>query len=264
MARRWGILLATLALALGATLVATSASAATAGSGSFRPGGPAQLVSGSKPGALALGISHQAESTNWSGYAATSGTYTRVAASWTEPAGSCKSGDQYSSFWVGLDGYNSNTVEQTGSDTDCSGKTPKYYAWYELYPNASVSYSSTLAPGDHLTASVTYAGSNKFSLSIADTTRGWSHTTIGTLAGAARSSAEVIVEAPCCTASGAILPLTNFGTVSITGAQANGAAFGNAGGVTEIGMVDSAGLDKVSVSSLSSSEDFATTWLRSN
>jgi hypothetical protein len=265
MVRRWGVLLATLTLAMAAALAATSASAATAASGSFRPGGPAQLVTGSKPGALALGISHQAESTNWSGYAATTGTYTSVSASWTEPAGSCKSGDQYSSFWVGLDGYNSNTVEQTGSDTDCSGKTPKYYAWYELYPNASVSYSSVLKPGDHLTASVTYKGSNKFSLYIADTTRGWSHTTAGTLAGAARSSAEIIVEAPCCTASGAILPLTDFGTVSMTGAQANGAAFGSAGGMTEIGMVNGSGQDKVSVSSLSSNgEDFATTWLRSS
>ena len=65
------------------------------------------------------------QSTNWSGYAATggSGAYTSVSGSWTEPTVTC-SQTAYSSFWVGLDGYNSNTVEQTGTDSDCSGSTP--------------------------------------------------------------------------------------------------------------------------------------------
>ena len=45
---------------------------------------------------------------------------------------------------------------------------------------------------------------------------------MASLSGAARSSAEVIVEAPCCTGSGGILPLTDFGTVSLTGSMANG------------------------------------------
>ena len=89
-----------------------------------------------------------------------------------------------------------------------------------MYPNPSFSYSNTVRPGDHFNASVTYTGSNHFSLFIQDSTQGWSHTTTGTLAGAPRSSAEVIVEAPCCTASGGILPLANFGTVHITGSLA--------------------------------------------
>ena len=80
------------------------------------------------------GISHQAESTNWSGYAATAGTYTSVSASWTQPTGTCSRGDQYAAFWVGLDGYSSSTVEQTGSEVDCVGRTAEYYAWYEMYP----------------------------------------------------------------------------------------------------------------------------------
>ena len=68
----------------------------------------------------------------------------------------------------------------------------------------------------------------------------------------------------CCTASGGILPLANFGTVNITGSVANGAALGNAGGVTQIIMVDSAGRDKDTVSSLSGGENFSAHWLRSN
>jgi Peptidase A4 family len=259
MLRRWGIILAILALTAGSALAASSASAATMG---FRPGGPIHLV-GASP-SLRGGISHQAESTNWSGYAATTGTYTSVSASWTQPAGTCSRGDQYAAFWVGLDGYTSSSVEQTGSEVDCVGRTAEYYAWYEMYPGPSENYSNTVRAGDHFNASVTYEGSNKFSLYIADTTQGWSHTTTASLAGAARSSAEVIVEAPCCTASGGILPLTDFGTVSLTGSTANGSALGNAGGLTQIIMIDNAGRDKDTVSSLSSGENFSATWLRSN
>jgi hypothetical protein len=259
MLRRWGILLAMLTLTAGVTLAASSASAATTG---FTPGGPIHLVGASA--SVRGGISHQAESTNWSGYAATSGTYTSVSASWVQPAGTCSRGDQYAAFWVGLDGYSSSSVEQTGSEVDCAGRTAEYSAWYEMYPNASVNYANTVRAGDVFNATVTYQGNNEFSLYIADTTQGWSHTATASLAGAARSSAEVIAEAPCCTASGGILPLTNFGTVNISGSTANGSAIGNAGGVTQIIMVDSAGRDKDTVSSLSGGENFSATWLRSN
>jgi hypothetical protein len=261
MLRRWCILLAMLALAAGTALTASSASASTT-AGTFRPGGPIHLVSAAS--SHARGISNQAQSTNWSGYAATTGTYTSVSASWTQPAGKCSSGDQYAAFWVGLDGYSSSSVEQTGSEVDCVGRTAQYYAWYEMYPGPSENYPNTVRAGDHFNASVTYEGSNKFSLYIADTTQGWSHTTVASLAGAARSSAEVIVEAPCCTNSGGILPLTDFGTVNITGSEANGSALGNAGGVTEIIMIDNEGRDKDTVTSLSGGENFSATWVRSN
>jgi hypothetical protein len=262
MVRRWCILLAMLALTIGTAVSASSASAATS-TGGFRPGGPIHLVGGNSS-SYVRGISHQATSTNWSGYAATTGTYTSVSASWTQPKGTCTSGDQYAAFWVGLDGYSSSSVEQTGSEVDCVGRTAEYYAWYEMYPGPSENYSNTVRSGDHFNASVTYLGSNRFSLFIADTTQGWSHTTTASLSGAARSSAEVIVEAPCCTAGGGILPLTNFGTISLTGSLANGAALGSAGGVTGITMVDNSGRDKDTISSLSGGENFSATWVRSN
>jgi Peptidase A4 family len=264
MRRRWGILTAMLTLMAGLTL-ATGSASASAGTMGISPGGPIHLVSSVPVGnASALhGITHAATSTNWSGYAATAGTYTSVSASWTEPTGTCSGSAKYSSFWVGLDGYNSNSVEQTGSEVDCSGSRAVYYAWYEMFPNPSHSYSNTVRPGDHFNASVTYTGSNHYSLHIADTTQGWSHTTTGTLS-APRSSAEVIVEAPCCTASGGTLPLADFGTVNITGSLANGAALGNAGGVTEITMINDSGQAKDRISSLSGGENFSATWLRSN
>jgi hypothetical protein len=53
-------------------------------------------------------------STNWSGYASTGTTYNDVKGSWTQPTASCSSGQTaYSSFWVGIDGDTTNTVEQT-------------------------------------------------------------------------------------------------------------------------------------------------------
>jgi hypothetical protein len=263
MLRRWCMALALAALTVGMALTATSASAAPTAAGHFSPGGLAHLMGVSA--AHARGLSYQAESTNWSGYAGTTGRYTSVSASWTQPAGTCSRGDQYAAFWVGLDGYTSSTVEQTGSEVDCVGRTAQYYAWYEMYPGPSENYSNTVRAGDHFTATVTYLSGEQFSLYIADTTQGWSHTTDATLGQTpSLSSAEAIVEAPCCTNSGGILPLTDFGTVSFTGSTANGSAIGNAGGLTEIIMIDNAGRDKDSISSLSGGESFSATWLRSN
>src|SRR5206468_3717647 len=116
-------------------------------------------------------------STNWSGYAVTGSRYTSVSASWTLPTATC-SGTAYSSFWVGLDGDTSGTVEQTGTDADCSGSTPRYYAWYEMYPKFPVNLGGTVRPGDHLSASVTTAGNGSFTLKITDSTQGWTNTTI--------------------------------------------------------------------------------------
>src|SRR6185437_2478478 len=71
---------------------------------------------------------------NWSGYATTGTTYSDVKGTWVEPSANCSSGQTgYSSFWVGIDGDTTNTVEQLGTDTDCSGSTPVYYGWWEMY-----------------------------------------------------------------------------------------------------------------------------------
>ena len=104
-----------------------------------------------------------------------------------------------SAFWVGLDGYNSTSVEQLGTDSDCDSGTSSYYAWYEMYPNPSVTLPSQypVQPGDQMSASVTAnAAGTSFTLAIKDATAGWSYSTAQTGSGFARSSAEVIAEAP--------------------------------------------------------------------
>jgi hypothetical protein len=204
-----------------------------------------------------------ATSTNWSGYAVASGTYTSVSASWVQPKGTCTSATRYSSFWVGLDGYSSDSVEQDGTDTDCSGGSPVYYGWYEMYPNPSYYFGDTVKAGDTISASVTYTATNTYKLVLSDATQHWSVSTTQTLSGAPRSSAEVIIEAPCCTNSGGILPLADFGTVNLSGSIVDGAAIGTLS-PTGITMVNSRGQDKDTISALTSNENFSATWVRAS
>jgi hypothetical protein len=250
---------------------ATGAAAAPAAPGAAKAGHPGQpgLLRLIRPGvhlvrpggAVTGSLARGASSTNWSGYAATGGKYTKVSASWVQPKGKCSSGSQYSSFWVGLDGYGSSTVEQTGSEVDCSGGTAQYYSWYEMYPAYPVNFSNTVRPGDHFTGSVAYHGGGKYTLVLADTTRGWRHAIQATLSGAANSSAEVIAEAPSSTLG--VLPLTDFGTVNFANSTVDGNTIGHYH-PTKITMVNSSGQAEDSVSGLSSPGKFSATWLRSS
>jgi Peptidase A4 family len=273
MVRRWHIPLAALALSFGSLLAA--ASSASAAPVSHHASRPVPAAHGFRPGGLMVrpaGGSHltthaghtTAESTNWSGYAATgsNGAFTSVSASWTEPTATCTSRQaQYSSFWVGLDGYSSSSVEQTGTDADCSGTTPEYYGWYEMYPAYPVNFSNTVRPGDSMSASVTFSGTNTYTLVLKDNTRGWTQTVTKKQSGLARSSAEVITEAP--SSSSGVLPLANFGTVKYSVSTANGTSLASHSPV-EIIMIDNSGRDKDSTSSIGSGGAFSNTWLRSN
>ncbi|MFI0899038.1 G1 family glutamic endopeptidase [Streptomyces sp. NPDC020983] len=163
---------------------------------------------------------------NWGGYAATGSGFTSVSASWTEANATCNSTDDLYAPWVGIDGYGSSTVEQTGVATDCSSGRPVHQAWYEMYPANPVYLSVSSYPvsaGDHITALVTYAGSNNYTLKLTDSTRGWTYSTTKSLS-ARRVSAEVIIESP----TGAY---PNFGTLNFTSATVNGSSLGSFGPV---------------------------------
>ena len=56
------------------------------------------------------------QSSNWSGYAVTGTGFNMVSGSWTVPTVICSGLTTYSSQWVGIDGVNSDTVEQDGTD----------------------------------------------------------------------------------------------------------------------------------------------------
>ncbi len=211
-------------------------------------------------------------SDNWSGYAVTGakGSVTDVKASWIVPAIAepCPSTDQYASFWAGIDGYSSNTVEQIGTDSDCQNGKPVYYAWFEFYPHPSFPIESmTIHPGDVISAEVSAGAKGKFMVTITDVTTNQTFTTSTKIPSAAQSSAEWIAEAPY---SGGVLPLADFGIVWFSADQTTaGKATGPIGSfpsadVDEITMVDRSDATKALPSSLSKNESsFSIAWVSS-
>ena len=177
---------------------------------------------------LVLGTSGTASAATPSGdaygYVVTGSTYTSSTADWTVPAiscGSAGSSSSYISVWTGLDGYTSDTVEQIGSQSACSGPTAEYYGWYELYPEALMTFSQVVKPGDELEAAVSYAGST-FTLTLRNVTEGWSQTVRASLSGARRSSAETLVEVPA-----SYTCATRQTLAAVTGDTVDGVALGS-------------------------------------
>jgi peptidase A4-like protein len=159
---------------------------------------------------------------NWGGYAATGSGFTSVSATWTEPAATCSSTNDLYAPWVGIDGYGSSTVEQTGVQTDCSSGSPVDSMWYELYPANPVYPSTSTYPvvaGNVIHASAVYTGS-KFTLMLQNVSKGWTYTVTKAVRSAKRVSAEVIIESPT-----AAYP--NFGTVNFSSATVNGTTLGS-------------------------------------
>jgi hypothetical protein len=132
---------------------------------------------------------------NWSGYAVIGNSFTQARGSWRVPAVDCTETPYSSaSFWVGMDGWNDSTVEQTGTESDCDDETPKYYAWYEFAPKGGVTIGTVpVSPGDRISAEVNYDGA-EFTVTITNEETGDSFNTSAVVPGAQRSSAEWIAE----------------------------------------------------------------------
>ena len=103
------------------------------------------------PAALAA----SAISSNWAGYVVARATGKRlrsVSGTWIEPAVNCTAGHtSYSAVWVGLGGYsqNANSLEQIGTDSDCTHAGHAVYSsWVELLPAAPVALTVKVHPGD--------------------------------------------------------------------------------------------------------------------
>jgi hypothetical protein len=219
------------------------------------PAAPGATAASGDIAGVALSRVANGTSLNWAGYAATGQRFTSVSASWVQPAVTCTLKPGYSSFWVGLDGDGSGSVEQTGTEADCYAGKATYYGWWEMYPQPEVRYTNRVASGDHMTASVTTDGGGHFTLTISDSTAGWSQVQNRSLAGATLASAEVIAEAP---SSGRILPLANFGVVNFKSATVDAQAIGSFN-PDPIEMV-SARAVKAVPGPISAGTDFAVTW----
>jgi hypothetical protein len=184
----------------------------------------AAMVAGtsSAPGGIreAPAASASMSSPNWAGYAAHRPglQFTDVRGGWAQPGVSCPNAGTYSSFWIGLDGYLSDFVEQIGTGADCTQvNAPSYYAWYELYPAARVRIAMVIRPGDQLEAEVNSIAAGT-TLTLRNVTSGRTFSTTRRGSTGPLTSAEWIAEAPsaCSGSSCNVLPLANFGTVSFT------------------------------------------------
>jgi hypothetical protein len=214
----------------------------------------------------------EGRSSTWAGYAVVTsisspqeGVVSDVNGSWTVPAVDCSATPTaYASFWIGIDGYFSNTVEQIGTESDCSSGSGIYYAWYEMYPAYAVDLNMKISPGDAVSAEVQYLGGGSFNLTVTDTKTGTSSSTTQKPTSAARSSAEWIAEAP--SSGGMRLPLADFGTVTFQGAQAT--LNGHAGTISDsawqhdrIDLVSPSGSSKPIASALSTDgTSFSVEW----
>jgi hypothetical protein len=193
-----------------------------------------------------------------------------VKGSWIVPTVNCKvTSDAWASFWVGIDGWFSGTVEQVGTDSDCSSGVPAYYAWYEMYPYLPVVIDMKISPGHTVSAEVgnlAVLGGAAFMVTITDVTTGATFATTQTFFPhvAAATCGEWIAEAPGIPT----LPLADFGTVTFRNAEAT---LKHTGPINDPGwvfdrldMVSASGLIKAVTSSLSSDgTDFSIAWYHS-
>lgn len=217
----------------------------------------------------------QETSTNWSGYVAATnfnnparGSVTGAYGSWIVPSIIPSGRNTYSAIWVGIDGYNSPTVEQIGTAHDYVNGVRYHYAWFEMYPRASYTIQGfPIKVGDVISGIVEYVGNDTFILQIINNTQRIA-TTIPTrytkMSGTQRKNAEWIFEAP---SSNRVLPLTNVQRAYLSNCMAkingikrplNSPFFAN----NSIEMVTNNGTSKAIPSAISSGgSSFSVTWL---
>jgi hypothetical protein len=204
------------------------------------------------------------DSTNWAGYADTSETFTKVTGTWSEPTVTC-SGDttELAAFWVGIDGFSSDSVEQDGTLAECYFGSLYQFSWWEMYPTNDIQVvGESVAAGDSISASVVRSGTS-YALKVTDSTHtANSFSTTQTCSNCANSSAEWIAEAP--SGSSGVYPLAKFSPW--TEANATVATTTSSGVIStypndKITMVSSSGNVEAETSALNSAGNgFTVTW----
>jgi hypothetical protein len=187
----------------------------------WQPGGQtAQLVPTLEPHATGTtGFTNTLErSTNWSGYADTGPTFTAISAQWVVPTVQPSQSSQYSSTWIGIDGFGNGDTSliQTGTAQETGGGATTYYDWWEIITASDPAPAVTIAvvsPGDHMTASIYEVTAGTWMMAITDVTSGSAFSQPFSYSGTG-SSAEWIEEAP--TINNDQSTLADFGSASFS------------------------------------------------
>jgi Peptidase A4 family len=192
----------------GIALVLPVAPASSFGTAGLRPNSLTTMPSGG------VNATIDWASRNWSGYADTGDApYDDVTGEWTVPAVTdCnkkgKTPACYSAAWIGIDGFDNNSLIQTGTEQDLIDGEASYSAWWttsaegfaeqpittDCSPSTNCGIVDT---GDSITAEieVTNSSTNQWTINISDTDQGWTFTHVVTYAGPG-DSAEWIMEVP--------------------------------------------------------------------
>lgn len=175
------------------------------------------------------GLFSAVSSINWGGYVATGaeGEFGSAETSFVVPPVTCSAAENSAaSFWVGIDGWGTKTVEQDGVLDICANGMAMYLAWYETYPQPALLFDAVaIRPGDSVVSSVSYRGNLSYRLQVADSTTGEQDSVVASAPGATNSSAECIAEDPSA-AGGGQLPYANYGAIAFTSCTANAIPIG--------------------------------------
>lgn len=160
-------------------------------------------------------------SSNWSGYALQGSNFSSVTAQWIVQGVARSRKSTYSAQWAGIDGFNNSNLIQTGTESDFYNGAAHYDAWWEILPAAeTVIPSVKVSPGDHMSATISKGTGSSWTITISDTTRNETFSTVQTYTGP-QTSAEWIEEAP--TVGGRVAPLANYGQTTFDPGTVNGA-----------------------------------------
>jgi hypothetical protein len=159
---------------------------------------------------------NQNTSHNWSGYAATGGTYTAVSGTWTVPQfNGTDATFGIDAAWVGIGGVRSNDLIQAGTQQTVNGNgRTQYEAWVEMLPAGSRPVPLRVHAGDSITVAITEQTTNNWLIDFTNNTTGQTYQETQQYR-SSHSSAEWVEEAPSA-GRGGVLPLSNFGKVDFT------------------------------------------------
>jgi hypothetical protein len=108
------------------------------------------------------------KSQNWSGYFMQTGAITAISATWQVPQVTGTS-DSDSSTWIGIGGVKNGSLIQAGTDQLIQHGKTYYAAWIEALPALPQPVKEiVLLPGDTVTVSITYQGSDTWHVAFAD------------------------------------------------------------------------------------------------
>ena len=158
------------------------------------------------------------QSANWSGYAASGGSFTEVEGTWNVPEPATGGSLGADAAWVGIGGERSRDLIQAGTEeTVLSSGRIQYDAWIEMLPQYSHPVPLPVHGGDSVTVSIKQQQPGTWSISFKNNTTGATYDKTVQYQ-SSNSSAEWIEEAPS-GGRGGVLPIDNFGKVTFSNAS---------------------------------------------